>query len=160
MKKFLSLVLAAVMLMAMTACAFAESDMSDWVEVEMTDIGMHFYRPADMITDDPDTEADQVYVAANEDVTVAIYVIGTGDSTADDLIVAFQEQGLTAEINALSESGLTYDHIFVASDEDANYAAVIFLGSDNCWYDFEAYAQNENGLTTYGMILGTLSPIE
>ena len=159
MKKLVS-ALVVLMMLALACTAFAEADLSDWVEVQLPDIGMHFYRPADMDVGEPDTESAQAYVATNDDLVVAIYVIATNDSTADDIIASLQEIGMTAEVNALSEAGLTYDHI-VASYEDVDtYGAVIFLGSDGYWYDFEVQALSDTGLTTFGMMLATLSPIE
>lgn len=157
MKKIFAIVIA--LILALSLCAFAE-DMSDWTEVELPDIQMHFYRPADMeVAADDELEDGMAYYASNSDVTVAVYCIETGESSADDVIAMLEENGMTCSVNALADAGLTYDHIFAGVEGQENYGAVIFMGADGYWYDFEAEAQTDDGLQIFGMMLGTLSPI-
>ena len=160
MKKLLAVALAAMMLLAMSACALAEADLSDWVEVELPDIQMHFYRPADMeageITD-ADAENGLIYIVYNDDLVLQLYVTEDDGSTVEDIVAAYEAQGLTVVVDGLADAGLAYSHILVGNDTNA---IVMFLGTDGYWYNFAATSANDNGGVTFGMILATLADME
>ena len=160
MKKLVS-VLLVLMMVALSCSAFAEDvDLSSWVEVEMTDIGMHFYRPGDMVVGEPDTDNGQVYVAENDDMVFDVNIIATSETSAEEVIANFESTGATVAVNGLADAGLAFDHLLVTVEGNDNVGACIFLGSDGYWYDFEVEAKTENGAYIFGMILGTLSAIE
>lgn len=157
MKKILAMVLALAMILTAVA-ALAEAP-EGAVIVEMPDVGMQFYRFEDMTVGEADEEQSLAYIASNDSLSLAVYVVGTNDMTMDDLAAALTEQGYIVEPNALTEAGLTYDHLCLSVDGVDNWAGVVFQGTDGYFYDFECEILDENGAYMFGMILGSLQPI-
>lgn len=160
MKKLVAAILTLMMLFS--AVAFADVDFSDWVEVQLPDVGMHFYRPANLnVAEDPAAEGGEncAYFAVNDIMTVAIYCIGTNDQSLADISASLTEQGFTVAENGFESAGLTYAHLAMGVDGVENYGAVVFQGSDGYFYDFECEELADGGMYTFGAMLGTLSPM-
>lgn len=156
-------IFAAVLVAAMLLCASALAEVpTGWQEVQMPDVGAHFYIPADMEAEEltaEDAEEGCAYAAANDILGIAIYVEATEGDTLDDYAADLAEQNLTVEKNALKEAGLSFDHICYTDPADPTIAGVIFQGNDGNFYTFEAETEegNADAAATFGMILATLS---
>lgn len=157
MKKIVSLLLALLM-MAMSVAVLAEAP-EGAVIVQMPDVGMQFYRFEDMVVGEPDEESGLAYTAANDSLTLSVYVVGDNDMTLDDMAAALAEEGYTVTPNQFTEAGLSYAHLALSYEDVDNWCGIVFQGSDGYFYDFECEILDDNGAYMFGMIIGSLQPM-
>lgn len=162
MKKFLSAILSAIMVFALVSAAAADgsaADLSTWQPVALNSIGMHLLIPGDMTEGEPDSSKLEAYTASNDSMTFVISVYSAELISAEEMISGLEGAGCSVVPNALQDFGFKYDHLFITNDAEPLHASVILLGSDNCYYEFECYGNDDSALETFGMILGSLAPV-